>query len=105
MSREESAFWRARAEQLRAVAKTMEEGIAREVVYRIAEDYEMFAQSIEQRPNRFVPPEEIVPPEVEQYGGRKGSPGAPPPLVPEDIPTLLKRAHTEGNGPLGDDQS
>jgi hypothetical protein len=104
MSREESAFWRARAEQLRAVAKTMEEGIAREVVYRIAEDYELFAQSIEQRPNRFLPPEEVVPPEVEQYGGRKRSPGAAPPLVPEDIPKFLKGASTEGDGPFGDEE-
>jgi len=90
MSRDESAMWRARAEEMRALADAAEGRISKELLLRIAEDYERFAQSIEGRPDRFVPAPEIVPAEVKQYGKR--STGAPAPELPEiELPEFLKR--------------
>jgi hypothetical protein len=91
MSREDSALWRGRAEQLRALGETMEAGIARQVVFRIAEDYELFAQSIEQRPNRFLPPEGVDPLEVKQDGDHTRTAEQDASLVPDqDLPDLVK---------------
>ena len=55
MSAEDSALWRARAKEMRALVDTAQGRISKELLIRIAEDYERFAQSIEERPNRFVP--------------------------------------------------
>jgi hypothetical protein len=90
MSRDDSAVWRARAEEMRALVDTAEGRISKELLLRIAEDYEWFAQTIEERPNRFVPAPDIVPAEVRQYGERGRSMNAPP-SEPLDLPDFLKR--------------
>ena len=75
---------------MRALVYSADGRISKELLLRIAEDYEAFADSIEQRPNRFLPPEEVVPAEVKKFGIR-GHADTAPPLVPEDIPDFLKR--------------
>lgn len=96
MSRDDSAVWRARAQEMRALVESAEGQISKELLLRIAEDYERFAQSIEERPNRFVPAPEIVPSEVRQYGERGRSIGAPP-AEPIDLPDFLKRRPAEAD--------
>src|SRR5262245_8532957 len=97
MSHDDSAVWRARAKAMRALVDTSQGQISKELLLRIAEDYERFAASIEERPDRFVPPEE-VPLEVKQFGRRTPSTRAPS-LVPEDeIPDFLKLKLTTAPG-------
>jgi hypothetical protein len=76
---------------MRALVYSADGRISKELLLRIADDYEAFADSIEQRPNRFLPPEEVVPAEVRQYGTRGHPSDTAPSLVPEDIPDFLKR--------------
>ena len=102
MSSDDSAVWRARAEEMRRLVDTAQGQISKELLLRIAEDYERFARMIEQRPNRFLPPEEAVPPEVKQYGERKPSTGAPP-LIPDAVPEFLRRRAATASG-TGDDE-
>jgi hypothetical protein len=90
MSRDDSAAWRARAEEMRALVDTAEGRISKELLLRIAEDYEWFAQIIEERPNRFVPAPDIVPAEVRQYGER-GRSARPAEFRDPDPPSFLKR--------------
>ena len=45
-----SAHWHTRAEETLALAETMSDGIAKQLTYRIAADYERLAQSAEHRP-------------------------------------------------------
>src|SRR3954469_16589427 len=49
-----STYWHTRAEQMRALASEAKGEISKHVMSRIADDYERFAQTIEQRPNRFL---------------------------------------------------
>ena len=100
MSRDDSKVWRARAAQMRALVDKAEGRISKELLLRIAEDYELFARSIEQRPDRFLPSPDLVPAEVRQYGHRIKSPGAAPSVVPDadvrPIPEFLRnRSKTE----------
>ena len=44
-----SAHWRTRAEETLALVETMSDGIAKQLTYRIAADYERLAQSVEHR--------------------------------------------------------
>ena len=91
MSYDCSIQWRARAEQMRALAEETTGGISKHVMRRIAEDYERFARTIESRPNRFPPAPAALPPEVRLYGC-KNSTGAPPRMSRElVIPGFLKR--------------
>jgi hypothetical protein len=104
MSRDDSSIWRARAEEMRRLVDKAEGRISKELLLRIAEDYELFAQSIEQRPDRFLPPEEAVPAEVRRFGQRKASVGAPP-LIPDAVPEFLRRARSTAQEPSDDQDS
>src|SRR5262245_54131695 len=105
MSSDDSAIWRARAAEMRALVDKAEGRISKELLLRIAEDYEWFARSIEQRPNRVLPPEDAVPAEVRPYSSRPGPTDAPP-LIPDDeIPNFLKRAPAKTHGRLDDDEN
>jgi hypothetical protein len=88
MSYDDSTHWRARAEQMRALAEEMRGEISKHLMHRIAEDYEHFARTVEHRPNRFPP---VVPAEVRQFASRKNSFGAPPKIVDLELPSFLKR--------------
>ena len=84
--------WLARAAQMRGFAEEAKGGVSKHVMRRIAEDYERFARTIEQRPNRFPPPLAAVPTGVRLYGRRKSSTGEPPRRTPDlAIPSFLKR--------------
>ena len=86
--------WRARAEELRVLAETMKGGISKHMLRRIAEDYERFARTVEQRPNRFPPNPAIVHPEVRQFALRKNpftAPQAQARIPDAEIPGFLKR--------------
>jgi hypothetical protein len=84
--------WRARAEELRVLAETMKGGISKHLLRRIAEDYERFARTIEQRPDRFPPTHAIVHPTVRQFALRKNPFTAPRASIPDtEIPGFLKR--------------
>jgi hypothetical protein len=49
----------------------MSDGIAKQLTYRIAADYERLAQSVEHRPKRVLPILEVVPAEVRQFAPSK----------------------------------
>jgi hypothetical protein len=99
---------------MRALVDTAQGRISKELLLRIAEDYERFAQSIEDRPDRFVPSPETapvdqtVPTEVQQYGQRTTSRVAAPSLVPEEdileIPSFLRQRSTSGDEPSDDNE-
>ena len=100
MSCDDSVHWLARAEQMRGFAEEAKGGISKHLMRRIAEDYEGFARTIEQRPSRFPPPPAVVPAAVRLYSRRKNPAGAPPRGTPDlAIPNFLKR------GPAAADES
>ena len=77
MSYEESIRWRARAEQMRALAEEMRGGISKHVMHRIAENYERFARTVEDRPNRFLAILPVFRADVRRLAPCKDSVGAP----------------------------
>jgi hypothetical protein len=77
---------------MRALAEETKGRISRHMMRRIAEDYERFAQTVEQRPHGLLPPSAVVPAEVRRFGLRKESAGAPPRSIPDfEIPGFLRR--------------
>lgn len=107
MSRNDSKVWRVRAAQMRALVDKAEGRISKELLLRIAEDYELFAQSIEQRPDRFLPSPDLVPAEVRQYGHRIKSLGAAPSVIPDadvgQVPDFLRQRRTPADEPSDED--
>ena len=98
MSCDNSAHWLARAEQMRGSAEKTKGEISKHLMRRIAEDYERFARTIEQRPNRFPPPPAVVPGEVRLYGRKNSAGAAPPRRIPDlAIPSFLKRGPATGD--------
>jgi len=91
MSCDPSTHWRTRAEETRALAKTMSDGISKQLMHRIAADYERLAQSVEHRPNRFSPILADVPAEVRQFASLKNSISAPARYLDLELPSFLKR--------------
>jgi len=91
MSYEESIRWRARAAQMRALAEEMRDGISKQVMHRIAENYERFARTVEDRPNRFLPIPPVFRAEVRRLAPCKDSVGAPPGVIDLELPSFLKR--------------
>lgn len=106
MSLDDSKVWRVRAAQMRALVDTAQGRISKELLLRIAEDYELFAQSIEQRPDRFLPSPDLVPAEVKQYGQRVKPLVAAPSVAPDgdlpEIPQFLRRRNTSAGEPSDD---
>ena len=83
MSFNNSMHWRGRAEELRGLAGQMPESVSKQLMRKIAENYECLARTAEQRVNHF-PPDllgEVVPGEV---GGDMTARSGPAPL--EDDP-------------------
>ena len=106
MSSEDLTYWRARANEMRVLAETVEGEISKQLLRRIADDYERFAQSIEGRPNRFVPSPDIVPLEVKRFGQRSRAPAAPAlEFSDRDLPSFLKRGPATAEEPSRDDES
>jgi hypothetical protein len=91
MSNNDSTHWRARAEEMRALAEQMRGGISKHVMHRIADDYERFARMVEHRPNRFLAIPPVAPAEVRRFAPYKNSFGAPPRIIDLEIPGFLKR--------------
>jgi hypothetical protein len=106
MSSDDSTYWRARADEMRVLAETVEGEISKQILRRIADDYERFARTVEQRPNRFVPSPELVPAEVKKFGQRTVSPRAlPPGFSDRDVPNFLKRGPATAKEPSRDNES
>jgi hypothetical protein len=84
-----SAHWHTRAEETLALAETMSDGIAKQLTYRIAADYERLAQSVEHRPNRFLPIL-AVPAEVKQFASLKNCISVPARSLDLELPSFLK---------------
>jgi hypothetical protein len=91
MSYDDSTRWRARAEEMRALAEQMRGEISEHVMHRIADDYERFARMVEHRPNRFLAMPPVVPAEVKRFAPCKNSFVAPPRVIDLEIPRFLKR--------------
>jgi hypothetical protein len=91
MSYDDSTHWRARAQDMRALAAQMKDGISKHVMHRIADDYERFAQMVEHRPNRFLAIPPAPPAEVRRYAPCKNSFGAPPRIIDLELPSFLQR--------------
>ena len=91
MSCDDSIHWRVRAEEMRSLAEAARGGISKQLMHRIAEDYERFARMVEERPNRFLAVPPILPVEVRRFAPCKGSSGASLRIVDLEIPDFLKR--------------
>jgi hypothetical protein len=96
MSYSDPAHWRGRAEELRGQAEAMNESVSKQLMQKIAEDYERLAETAEQRvkDSKPLPGLELVgvPRAVQSFARRKslvrtqlpGTAGA-------DIPRFLKQ--------------
>jgi len=88
------AYWRGRAEETRVLAEQMQECVSKQMMRRIAEDYERLARTAEQRAKEpplkpaLVPA--VVPTAPRQFARRGHRIVAPPAGIPE-IPRFLKR--------------
>jgi hypothetical protein len=91
MSYDCSIQWRARAEQMRALAEETTGGISKHVMHRIADDYDRLAQTVEHRPNRFLPIPPVVPAEVRRFAPCKNSFSVPRSIIGLELPGFLKR--------------
>ncbi len=89
MSHDDSTHWRARAEDLRALAEQMSGGISKHMMRKIADDYERIADIVESRPNRFVAIPPVVPAEVRRFAPCKTAFDAPPEDL--ELPGFLKQ--------------
>jgi hypothetical protein len=96
MSYADPVHWRGRAEEMRAAAEHMQECVSKQMMHRIAEDYERLAQTAEQRA-KDCPPHPIfaiaaVPAAARQFALRRTRLIPSPPSTPNvDIPRFLKR--------------
>jgi hypothetical protein len=90
MSCDDSIHWRARAEEMRVLAEAMS-GISKQMMQRIADDYELFARMVEERPNRFLAIPPVPPAEVRRFAPCKGSVGARSTIIGLEIPGFLRR--------------
>jgi hypothetical protein len=108
MAYSDPAHWRGRAKEMRVLAEQMDECVSKQMVHRIAEDYERLAQTAEQRVKDAPPPPVaktaaktaikttintvVVPAEARRFAPRRKLVGTPPRLVPDlQIPGFLKR--------------
>jgi hypothetical protein len=86
MSHEDSTHWQVRSEKMRALAEQMSEGVSKQVLHRIADDYQRFARMVEDRPNRFAVIATAAPAEVRRFAPCKGyvyqSPGGADLTIP-----------------------
>jgi hypothetical protein len=86
---------------MRALAAKTTGGISKHLMHKIADGYERFAQTIEQRPNRFPQTPAAVPIEVRRFAPWKKpaatksadakSPGASRESGGPELPGFLKR--------------
>jgi hypothetical protein len=94
MSFNNSMHWRGRAEELRGLAGQMPESVSKQLMRKIAENYECLARTAEQRVNHF-PPDllgKVVPGEVRQFARQKKPViEAPQKISGPEIPRFLKR--------------
>jgi len=96
MSYADPTHWRGRAEEMRALAEQKGESVSKQMMLRIAEDYERLARIAEQRakdsPPRPVFKREAVPAAVRPFARRKNPFFISPPRIPGfEIPRFLKR--------------
>jgi hypothetical protein len=104
MAYSDPAHWHERAKEMRVLAEQMDECVSKQMVHRIAEDYERLAQTAEQRV-KDAPPlpvariaikttinTVVVPAEARRFAPRRKLVGTPPRIVPDlQIPGFLKR--------------
>ena len=109
MSYADPTHWRGRAEEMRAAAEQMQECVSKQMMQRIAEDYERLAQTAEQRA-KDCPPHPIfaivaVPKAARQFALRRTRLIPSPPSTPDaEIPRFLKRGPAtaeEVGAPIG----
>jgi hypothetical protein len=96
MSYDDPAHWHGRAKEMRVLAEQMDECVSKQMMRRIAEDYECLARTAEQRAKRFpsnpLRKTPVVPAEVRQFTPRKNPVGVPPASILDvKIPSFLKR--------------
>jgi hypothetical protein len=96
MTYADPAHWRGRAEEMRAAAEAMQECVSKQMMQRIAEDYERLAQTAEQRAKER-PPHPIfalaaIPAAARQFAFRRTRLIPSPFRIPDvEIPPFLKR--------------
>jgi len=92
MSYNDPTHWRCRAEDIRALAERMKDGISKHMMGRIAEDYERLARTAEQRANVFPRSPEVVPANLRLFAYRRNPASAQLAEFSNlDIPSFLKR--------------
>src|SRR5260370_32746474 len=95
MSYDDPTHWLGRAKEVRALAERMGEGVSKQMMRRIAEDYERLARTAEQRAKRLplnpVSKTAVVPAEARPVAPRKNRVGALPARTPYlEIPAFLR---------------
>jgi hypothetical protein len=109
MSYADPTHWRGRAQEMRAAAEAMQECVSKQMMQRIAEDYERLAQAAEQRVKDSPPPPAVrilaVPAAARHFARRRIHFISPPPSTPDPaIPRFLKRGPAtaeEVGAPIG----
>jgi len=95
MSYDDPTHWHERAKEMRVLAEQMDECVSKQMMRRMAEDYECLALAAEQRAKRFpanpVPKTPAVPAEMRRFTSRKNRACAPPSIFDLEIPSFLKR--------------
>ena len=91
MSGGDSIHWRVRAGEMRALAEETRGGISKQLMHRIADDYERFARMLEDRPRRFVAIPPVLPAAVRRFAPCKRAVGATRRIIDVEIPSFLKR--------------
>jgi hypothetical protein len=109
MSYADPVHWRGRAEEMRAAAEQMQDCVSKQMMQRIADDYERLAQTAEQRA-KDCPPHPIfalaaIPKAARQFALRRTRLIPSPPSTPDPaIPHFLKRGPAtaeEVGAPIG----
>ena len=109
MTYADPTHWRGRAEEMRTAAEAMQECVSKQMMQRIAEDYERLAQTAEQRA-KDCPPHPIfalaaIPKAARKFALRRTRLIPAPSSIPDvEIPPFLKRGPAtaeEVGAPIG----
>jgi len=103
MSYNDPTHWRGCAENMRGLAESMKDRMAKRIMNRIAEDYDRLAETAEQRANAFPRNLKVVPAGLRLFAYRRKPTSTPATEFSDlEIPSFLRRgpAMAEAAAPL-----
>jgi hypothetical protein len=97
MSYNDPTHWRGCAENMRGLAETMKDRMAKRIMHRIAEDYDRLAETAEQRANSFPRNLKVVPAGLRLFAYRRKPANTPATEFSDlEIPSFLRRGPAMG---------